>query len=139
MNRTEDSMKELEEARRRYEKFKELFREFQRNLDLLRGDRFPLRCVDVNHDDGKRSNLNFLGRNYCIEFTMVCVDGALKGRIAFYRPIENQTSNQLKSATFNGQGELDIEPAPGEDPLYIDKNSSCSSLVLEWIRSEIYS
>lgn len=138
MNRTEDSMKKLEEAQRRYEKFKELFRGFQQNLDFLRGDRCQLRHVGVVHDD-ERSDLSFLGRNYCIEFTMVCVDGALKGRIAFYRPIENQTSNQLKSATFNGQGELDIEPAPGEDPLYIDKNSSCSALVLEWIKSEIYS
>lgn len=139
MNSTGDSLEKLAQAQRRYRKFRELFREFQQNLALLHGDRFPLKGIGVDHEDGEHSNLSFLDRNYCIEFTMVCVDGVLKGSITFYRLIDDQTKNLLQRAIFNGQGELDVEPTPEGNPIYVDDDSSCMGLVLEWLKSEIYS
>lgn len=81
MNRTESSIERLSKAQRRYEKFQELFRQFQRNFALLQGDRFPVKGIDFDHNDGESSNLYFLGRRYSIEFTMIHVNDALKGQV----------------------------------------------------------
>ncbi|MDL0431742.1 hypothetical protein QPM17_11420 [Marinobacter sp. TBZ242] len=139
MNSTGDSLEKLAQAQRRYGKFRELFREFQQNLSFFHGDRFPLKGIGVDHKDGELSNLSFLNRDYCIEFSMVCMDGVLKGSITFYRLIDEQTKNLLQRATFNGQGELDVKPTPEGDPMSIDEDSSCMGLVLDWLRSEVYS
>ena len=139
MNRTESSIERLSKAQRRYEKFREFFRQFQRNFALLQGDRFPVKGIDFDHNDGESSNLYFLGRRYSIEFTMIHVDDVLKGQVTFNRCLEDQSSKCLHRVTFNGEGELDVAPPAGEDAMYIDEDSSCLALVLDWVSSEIYS
>ncbi|MEX2473727.1 hypothetical protein [Marinobacter sp.] len=139
MNRTESSIERLSKAQRRYEKFKKFFLQFQRNFALLQGDSFPIKGIDFDHDDGESSNLRFLGRHYTIEFAMIYVDDALRGQVTFNRCLEEQSSKCLHSVTFNGEGELDVAPPAGEDTMYIDEDSSCLALVLDWVSSEIYS
>ncbi|EON90846.1 hypothetical protein MARLIPOL_15744 [Marinobacter lipolyticus SM19] len=139
MNRIESSIERLFKAQRRYEKFKELFQQFQRNFALLQGDRFPIKGIEFDHNDGESSNLHFLGRDYSIEFTMIYVGDALKGKLTFNRCLDDQASRCLHSVTFDGQGELDVAPPAGDDTLYIDEDSSCLVLLLDWMSSEIYS
>ena len=139
VNAIDTSIERLSKAQRRYEKFKELFQQFQHNFALLQSDSFPIKGIGFDHNDSESSNLHFLGRHYSIEFRMIYAGDALKGEVTFNLCLEDQSTKSLYSVTFDGKGELDVAPPAGADALYIDEDSSFLALVLDWVNSEIYS
>ena len=134
MKQTDEVIRDLEKCQARYKKFDSLFREFQRSIEHLQLNDFPLKGISLEHESGSQTKLSFLGRQYKFDFSMCYVDGDLKGKVVFERIHEDEESQRLASATYDGNGDLDLDPPEGEDVLCLRDENSCISLALNWLR-----
>lgn len=134
MKRTEEVIRDLEKCQARYKKFDALFREFQDSIEHLQSSNFPLKGISLEHDLGSETKLSFLGRQYNFDFSMCYVDGDLKGKVVFEKIHGDDERQVLASATYDGNGDLDLDPPEGEDVLCLRDDNSCISLALNWLR-----
>lgn len=82
------------------------FQTFLQSLEIMNGDQYPVKGLSVITNE-LHADLNFLNRRYEIQYNCVKKGTVLLGMITFYL-LENDGSYELKSFTFNGSGEADI-------------------------------
>lgn len=137
MRNIEKVLNELSHASSRHNAFMKIFAQFQEGLSHFQGAQFPVKGIGLETVSGEKTTITFIGRTYEARFSVCAVDGTLKGNITFCRVTDDGTE-QIGSATYNGQSQVDIAPPQGEDPLSLADDSCCMNLVLNWLSDDVY-
>ena len=138
MIRIESIIDEFRNSLNRHNTLKGHFHNFQTSIELLGGDAFPLRGISVTSSDETSSTVTYLDREYEFKFSTELSSGVLVGRLTVARVIDRDRHKftDLASVTFNGESVVDIQQPQDEDPIRLDHDNDCMSLVMNWIRDE---
>ena len=137
MKAIEENVKELLHISNRHNTFKKIFNTFQKAIENLELETFPVKGVIVENVSDEKTIISFISRKYKLNFSSCTVGGSLKGKISASRILDEENIHEIASITYNGQSEVDLEPPPGEDPIRLNEDSCCFNLVLNWLSSEI--
>ncbi len=140
MERIETIVDNLKSIEGRYANLKSLFNVFQKNLEGLNANTFPLKGIGVTNIDDVNTEIIFLDEKYTIRFSAYTKDDVLMGRIKFFIKHDlDDNLKELKAFLFNGTGKVDIDQPQKEDPINLNEDSCCMNIVLNTIHEYIKS
>jgi hypothetical protein len=137
MKKIDQMTNELSHVSNRHNTFRNIFKTFQKNIDHLQSDTFPVKGIKLENVSDKKTFITFIERTYELNFTSCMVNGAIKGKISVSRIFGEKSANEFASITYNGQSIADVTPPQGEDPISLAEDSCCLNLVLNWLSNEI--
>ena len=136
MKSLSNAMQELSYSSSRFETFKKLFNNFQRNIQKLDSSSLSGK-ITVKTTSELSSTVEFIARTYAFSLSTRVGNGALVGVINFSRISELGEAKAIKSISYNGEGNLNVNLPQQVDPLSLTDEVNCINLAANFILEEL--